>query len=457
MHAIDALSALLPARIQKAGVVASRLFSLRLAAGSAVRYAYFAPDPAYRAAVVADTSPQFRYPAADWLGPHLDVVQSATLVAIEKTPLEDVLLLRLSNGMSFAIHYFGKQGNVVLIDQDGMVAAVWHPIDKHIVGSHYVRSADARGTESCIRELPVDDLLAVVRDAELQDVRRDVLRRLNAARARLETRLEKIADDEQEAARAVHYRLCGELLKVYYHLLKRGMSQVTVHDILTDGGGDVTIPLKPDKTPQENIAAYFHKAKKGERAPDAIAKRRALTEQEIAALDEQCRTAASLADVDVLRALMAPAAPVRREKTPEERQADRIRRFISSDGIPILAGRNAKDNDYLTTRVAKGNDLWLHTHNRPGAHVVVRVERGQEIPRTTLAEAAQVCVHLSKVADGDLEDVMYTHRKHVSKPRGAKPGSVLVAAGKTIRVRQRTKLMEQWLRDHDARTARADI
>jgi len=444
MTAIDELRGFLPARVQKTGVIARRCLVFRLASGPRIRYLYLAPDPAFRAAVLAHTSPQINYPAADWLS----TGKEAELASVEKVHLEDVLVLKFSSGMSCAVHYFGKQGNAVLVDPRNMVVAVWHPIDKHMVGQPYSRSDAARGEQSLIRAWEAGDLLARLCEAEFEDVRRAVLHKLNAERKRLDARLDKIATDEQQVARAAEYRHLGELLKAHYRLLKRGMRALTVPDILVQGGLPVTIPLKPDKSPEDNVADYFKKAKKWERAPEAIAARRALTEREIAAVDVRIGTAAGARDVAELRALALPVAQRKPARRPRDPEAERIRRFVSSDEFLILAGRSAKDNDYLTMHVADGNDLWLHTHNRPGAHVIIRTNRGKEIPRTTLVEAAQVCVHLSKVADGELEDVLYTQRKHVSKPRNAKPGSVLVAAGKTLTVRQNKKAMDQWLRSH---------
>ena len=97
--------------------------------------------------------------------------------------------------------------------------------------------------------------------------------------------------------------------------------------------------------------------------------------------------------------------------------------------------------------LANGNDMWMHTRNRSGTHVVIRNQRGKNFPKRTLIEAAQLCVHLSKVRDGEVVDVLYTLRKHVTKPKGAKAGSVLVAGGKTVTVKQNEQAVKKWMRD----------
>ena len=146
--------------------------------------------------------------------------------------------------------------------------------------------------------------------------------------------------------------------------------------------------------------------------------------------------------------LKSPKPPLKKgDLNRQKKPIEKIRNFISSDDFTILAGKSAKDNDILTVRVANGNDLWLHTRNRPGAHVVIRAQRGKEFPKQTLIEAAKICVLLSKARDGSLEDVTYTLKKHVTKPKGLKPGSVFVAGGKTITIQHNERAVRKWMRE----------
>ena len=92
--------------------------------------------------------------------------------------------------------------------------------------------------------------------------------------------------------------------------------------------------------------------------------------------------------------------------------------------------------------------MWLHTRNRPGAHVVIRAQRGKEFTKQTLIQAAKICAYLSKVRDGSLEDVTYTLKKNVTKPKGLKPGSVFVAKGKTITIQHNEREIRTWMREN---------
>ena len=107
--------------------------------------------------------------------------------------------------------------------------------------------------------------------------------------------------------------------------------------------------------------------------------------------------------------------------------------FLSDDGFPILVGRNNRQNDQLTLRTAKGSDLWLHTKNIPGSHVIVCAE-GQPVPDRTIEQAAILAATYSKAADSKQVPVEYTLAKFVKKPAGAKPGMVIYTDNHTAYV-----------------------
>jgi len=111
-----------------------------------------------------------------------------------------------------------------------------------------------------------------------------------------------------------------------------------------------------------------------------------------------------------------------------------VRRYRSSDGYEILVGRGARDNDHLTFKTAQPNDLWLHTGDYPGSHVVVRNPTRKEIPHRTIVEAAQIAAKFSQARKDSKVIVHYTARKFLSKPKGAAPGLVRMSTFKTIMV-----------------------
>jgi predicted ribosome quality control (RQC) complex YloA/Tae2 family protein len=110
---------------------------------------------------------------------------------------------------------------------------------------------------------------------------------------------------------------------------------------------------------------------------------------------------------------------------------------LSSDGFEILVGRAARDNDHLTFKVARPNDLWLHAADYPGSHVIVRNATRREIPHGTIVEAAQLAAYFSQASKDPKVDVHYTERKFLAKPKGAAPGLVRLSRFKNLTVTPR--------------------
>ncbi len=110
------------------------------------------------------------------------------------------------------------------------------------------------------------------------------------------------------------------------------------------------------------------------------------------------------------------------------------RRFESSDGFEIMVGKKAQDNDFLTFRVARSLDTWMHAADYPGSHVVIRNPNRKEVPNRTLLEAAQLAAFYSSGREQTKAAVHYTQRKFVNKPKRSVPGLVSLSSFKTILV-----------------------
>ncbi len=120
---------------------------------------------------------------------------------------------------------------------------------------------------------------------------------------------------------------------------------------------------------------------------------------------------------------------------------DPYKTFISSDGFEILVGNTAADNDYLTFKIARQSDFWLHVAPTPGSHVIVRnPDNLSKLPKTTLEEAAALAAWYSKSRNGGRVAVNYTLRKNVSKRRGAPTGQVTIKNHKTVKAVPRAEI-----------------
>ena len=126
--------------------------------------------------------------------------------------------------------------------------------------------------------------------------------------------------------------------------------------------------------------------------------------------------------------------PARKISAKRAEEVKGVRSFVSSDGFEILVGKKAKDNDFLTFRIAKSLDTWMHAADYPGSHVVIRNPNRKEIPHRTLLEAAQLAAFYSQGKSQPKAAVHYTQKKFVNKPKGSAPGLVSLASFKTILV-----------------------
>ena len=116
-------------------------------------------------------------------------------------------------------------------------------------------------------------------------------------------------------------------------------------------------------------------------------------------------------------------------------------RFLSSDGYEIFVGKNNKQNDYVTLKLARSTDIWLHTKNIHGSHAIIKTN-GDDAPERTVFEAAVIAAYYSKGRNGANVEVDYTAVKNVKKPSGAKPGMVIYVNNKTAVVTPDEKLVE---------------
>jgi len=262
------------------------------------------------------------------------------------------------------------------------------------------------------------------------------LRKELRQRAKLKANLEKdlVAHGEPEA----HKRL-GDLLLANIATAQRKGSKVHIQDFYTEGIPIIELDLDENRSLQEEASRYFARYTKAKRAKEEIADRLTRIARESDELQVKETSLERVIELHDEAALASFEKPVpeskgRRVKRREVAKIPGVRLYKSSDGYEILVGRGARDNDNLTFRVARPNDLWLHAADYPGSHVVVRRENRNEIPHRTIIEAAQLAARFSQASKDSKVVVHYTSRKFLSKPRGAAPGLVRMSTFKTILV-----------------------
>jgi predicted ribosome quality control (RQC) complex YloA/Tae2 family protein len=231
-------------------------------------------------------------------------------------------------------------------------------------------------------------------------------------------------------------RTQADLLMAHLHQYQPGMTAITLADFTT--GEPTTIPLAPDKTIIQNAQGLYKRHQKLKRSRQAIEPLLAEVQAEITYLEQiQIATQQLGADqpqADLLAALeeirdelvLAGHLPRNDLRTKDRKAATTPpRQYHSPSGYEILIGRNNRQNDQLTFRLATDYDLWFHTQEIPGSHVLLKLPPGVAADPVDLQFTADLAAFYSKARESDQAPVVYTRPKHLYKPKGAKPGMVI--------------------------------
>lgn len=263
----------------------------------------------------------------------------------------------------------------------------------------------------------------------------DLERWLHNEMNKLKLKLKKLHKDLENASKLDKFQLFGELLMANLYNFEKGMKEVTVTNYYSEDEEQLAIPISERKSPVENAQSYYTKYNKAKNALIMVKEQIEKTENEIQYFEMLTSQVgqASPADIEEIREELAEQGYLRmraskRKKKPTKPTPEQ---FISSTGIPISVGKNNKQNDYLTFKLAKKTDIWLHTKDIPGSHVVIHSNEPDE---TTLLEAATLSAYFSKARDSSSVPVDYTEIRQVKKPNGAKPGFVIYFEQKTLYV-----------------------
>jgi len=269
--------------------------------------------------------------------------------------------------------------------------------------------------------------------------------RCNKKLALQQEKLREVADREK-------LKLYGELITANIYCIPKGSKSVSLLNYYSESGEYLEIPLDENLTPQENAQKYFKQYSKAKSTFTFTSRQVEETLKEleylesVALLLENCTT---LQEIGEIRQELAEQGYLPSKKKADNKKQDKASsplHFKSSDGIDIFVGKNNKQNDLLTLKMASSNDLWLHTRNIPGSHVIIR-KLQKEIPDSTLLEAAVLAAYYSRARLSSNVPVDYTCVKNVKKPAGAKPGMVIYENFKTVIVTPDEKLVEKLRED----------
>lgn len=345
-------------------------------------------------------------------------LQLARVTAVAGERACELIFSRDGASRALRLYLYGPSAQLQLV-ADGRVLASIGPGKRTIDALPPPREAPA--SRRFPEQGPSAAIAAQYGDAAAETARAQAEAQRRAATKKLERLMAALTADRTRAVAATDKRKWGDLLLAHLHEVPRGVSSVTLPDDFTDGA-PLAIALDPALSARDNAARFYKEHKRLSRALTGIDKRLADARVRLEKLQHGDFVP------DVRRPRQSAKQQARAERPPP------YRAFRSATGAAILVGRGADRNDELTFKVARGSDLWLHTRDVPGAHVVVPLS-GRPVDGETLLDAATLAAHHSNARGEAQVDVTYLLRKLVRKPPRSAPGSVTLAGGKTIRVR----------------------
>ncbi|MBQ5841256.1 MAG: NFACT family protein, partial [Clostridia bacterium] len=278
---------------------------------------------------------------------------------------------------------------------------------------------DARGQEFESFSSLLDAYFARRTAAERMKTRsHDLLRVLSSATERVRRKLHNQQQELAASANRDTLRLYGDLINAHMHAICTGAASAELINYYDENCATITVPLDPSLSAAANAQKYYKDYRKAQTAERILTERIAAGEQELEYLEsvsDALSRAATARELEELRMELEEQGYLRRQKGKQKPPPPlKPLTFRSDDGFTILVGRNNLENDRLTLRTAKGSDVWMHTKNIPGSHVIVLTE-GQTPPDRTLEQAAILAATHSKAAASKQVPVDYALAKFVKK------------------------------------------
>jgi len=407
-------------------------------------------------------------------------LSDTTIRSIEKDPDDRIVRFHFSGAdelgatkdLDLIAQLTGRSANLFLIDPEGLITHQARPgrgpgqkvgeayQPPPTTGSPRATTTDAERIKTSADDRSASEaadahfsslLVAQAFDNRAAVARAD-LRKKITQRKKL---LKQLEQDLASHAGAAQQKHLGDLLLANLSTATRDGKRVVLIDYFTDDASPIEIEVDEQLSLQQEASRRFALYSRSKRAVKQITIRIEAIRPELDVLNSQHESLEKIiagrdeTALEKFLALSAPRALSARSaggalsvppalaggsRRKPEKKIPGVRRYISSDGFEILVGRAARDNDYLTFKVAKPNDLWLHAADYGGSHVVVRNATRKEVPHRTIIEAAQLAAQFSQARKDPKVDVHYTERKFVSKPKGSAPGLVRLLRSRNILV-----------------------
>ncbi len=253
---------------------------------------------------------------------------------------------------------------------------------------------------------------------------------------RTRRRLENRRAELSQCARKEQYKLYGDLISANLYQMKKGDAELVCDNFYDENVPKVTIKLDKRLTPSQNMQRMYKQYRREDNAEKMLTGLIAADENENIYLEsvlDIADRARTEAEIDALRSELAEQGYIRRQGKKEKPVKLFPIEYTSPDGFVILVGRNNRQNDELTHKTAEKTDIWLHTKDITGSHVIIRAN-GEQVPESTILYAARLAAYHSSARGSSQVPVDYVTAKFVKKPAGAKPGMVIFTNNRTVYV-----------------------
>lgn len=251
-------------------------------------------------------------------------------------------------------------------------------------------------------------------------------------------KLEILNDELSKAKEAEINKLYGDLIMSNLYQIEKGANKIKLLNYFSENGEYIDIPMNPQLTATANAQKYYKKYNKSKSALISIEKQLQENNQEILYLENQAENLEKCTEeleINEIRKELEDQGYIKKKKEGKGKNKavapSKPMHFVSTTGFDIFVGKNNVQNDLLTIKLAAPNDLWLHTKDIPGSHVIVKTN-GKQVDDVTLSEAANLAAYYSKAKQSPKVPVDYTQKRNVKKPNGAKPGMVIYENNKTV-------------------------
>lgn len=282
--------------------------------------------------------------------------------------------------------------------------------------------------------------------ARLKQRANDLFKLLVNTSERITKRIVNQKDELEKCKDKDHLKLMGDLISANIYRINKGDESVLLENFYDENCPVIEIKLDKSLTPAKNAQKYYSEYRKAGTAEEKLTEQIRLGEEELSYIDsvfDALTRASTESEINELRLELAEQGYIRFGKMKgKDSKALPPLEFISSDGYTILVGRNNKQNDKLSMKMAGKMDLWLHTQNITGSHVII-LTNGEMPPGRTIEEAAIIAAYHSKARNSSQVPVDYTFARYVKKPNGAKPGMVIFTNNKTVYIKPDEKVVER--------------